>query len=115
VASYGFVVPIQSGMTERDREFAAELNGPRKAEFEASRARLGITREQVWLQETPQITFAVVYLEAENIERALMGLATSQEPFDQWWHEQIKAIHGIDLTQPPPGPPNEQIMDFSRG
>jgi hypothetical protein len=102
-------------MTERDRTFAAELAGPRRAEFEASRARLGITREHVWLQETPQGTMAVVFLEAEDIGGALAGLASSQDPFDQWWHEQIKAIHGIDLTQPLPGPLNEQILDLRRG
>jgi hypothetical protein len=102
-------------MTERDREFSAELSGPRRAEFEASRARLGLTREQVWLQETPQGTMAVVCLEAEDIPRALAGLGSSQDPFDVWWRQQIQAIHGIDLSQGMPGPPNEQILDFRRG
>jgi hypothetical protein len=115
MASYGFAVPVLPGMTERDRQLSAELSGPRKAEFEASRARLGITREQVWLQETPQGTLAIVCLEAEDIESALAGLGSSQDPFDQWWREQIQAIHGIDLTQPLPSPPNELIMDFRRG
>ena len=115
MASYGFVVPVLPGMTERDREFAAELIGLHKAEFDASRARLGITREQVWLQETPMGTMVVVHLEAEDIERALTGLATSQDPFDQWWRAQIQAIHGIDMSQPLPGPPNEQVLDFRRG
>jgi hypothetical protein len=112
MASYGFVVPILPGKVELDRAFAAELSGPRKAEHEASRARLGITSEQVWLQETPQGTMSVVYLEAEDMERAFMGLATSQDPYDRWWRAQILEIHGIDLTQGLPGPPNEQIMDL---
>lgn len=113
--SYGFVVPILPGKVEQDHLFAAELAGPRKAEHEASRARLGIIREQVWLQETPQGTMSVVYLEAEDMERAFIGLATSQDPHDQWWRGQILEIHGIDLSQGLPGPPNAQIMDIRRG
>jgi hypothetical protein len=115
MASYGFVIPIRPEMIERDREFAAELSGPRKAEFEESRARLGITREQVWLQETPQGPMVVVCLEADDIPGVFAGLATSQDPFDQWWRAQILEIHGLDLTQPLPGPPNDQIMDFRFG
>jgi hypothetical protein len=114
MASYGFVVPILPEMVERDRQFMTELTGSRRAEFEASRARLGITREQVWHQETPQGALAIVYLEAEHMQDVFAGLATSQDPFDQWWRAQIQAIHGIDLTQPMSGPPNDQILDFHR-
>lgn len=113
--SYGFVVPIIPGMVERNREFAAELAGPRKAEHEASRARLGVTRELVWQQETPDQTLSVVYLEGEDMEQVFMGLATSQDPHDQWWRAQVLEIHGIDLSQPLPVPPNELIFDLRLG
>ena len=42
------------------------------------------------------------------------GLATSEDPFDVWWRGQILEIHGIDLSQPLPGPPNEQVFNFQR-
>jgi hypothetical protein len=113
--SYGFVVPVLPGMVERNRAFAAELAGPRKAEHEASRARMGITRELVWQQEAPDQTLSVVYLEGEDMERAFMGLATSQDPHDLWWRAQILEIHGIDLSQPLPGEPNELISELRRG
>jgi hypothetical protein len=112
VASYGFVIPILPGMVDHDREFAAELSGPRRAEHAASRARLGQTRELVWLQQTEQGPVAVVYLEAEDIGRLFAGLAMSDDPFDVWWRRQIQEIHGLDLSQPMPGPPNELILDF---
>ncbi len=99
-------------MVERDRAIAAELSGPRRAGLLASRARLGITSEQVWLRQTPNGTFAVAVLKASDILAALARLATSQDPFDRWWRAEIEAIHGLDLSQPLPGPPNEQIMDF---
>lgn len=115
MTSSAFIIPILPGMVERDREFGAEVTGPRRAEYEASRARLGITREQVWQQETPEGTVTIVYLEADDVEQALAGIGSSQEPFDVWWREQIVEIHGIDPAQPVAGPPNLQIIDFIAG
>lgn len=47
---------------------------------------------------------AVVYLEADDLQAAMAGLGSSQEPFDRWFREVISEVHGIDLTQgfPPP-------------
>lgn len=115
MGSYGFVVPILPDQVEPDRQLAAELNGARRAEFEASRARLGITREEVWIQETPMGAFAVVHLEADDVMAAIGGLGTSQDPCDRWWRSRILEIHGLDLSQPPSSPPNEKITDFRRG
>ncbi len=114
MASCGFVVPIKAESVERNRAFAAELSGPRNAEFAASRAKPGITREQVWMQQTPRGTMPVVYLEADDIRAALGGLSTSGDPFLHWWRGQILEIHGVDLSKPPSSPPNKQIIDFHR-
>ena len=113
MAVYGFVVPILPGQEEADRHLFEALTGPRRAEYEASRRRLGWHAERVWHQVTPQGTVAVVYLEADDIMQVFTGLATSTDPFDVWWREQIQQIHGLDLTQPLPGPPNEQILEWS--
>jgi hypothetical protein len=113
--SYGFAIPVLPEMVERNRAFAAELAGPRRTEHEASRARLGLTREQVWMQHTPHGVLSIVLLEGENIGQAFAGLATSTDPHDVWWREQILAIHGIDLTQPLPGPMNEEVLAVRRG
>jgi len=37
-------------------------------------------------------------------------LATSQEPFDQWFRGHIHEVHAIDLTAG--FPPPEQLLDF---
>jgi hypothetical protein len=114
MAMYAFVVPVLPGMEERNRRFAAELQGPRNAEFRASRERAGTDVERVWMQATPTGTVSIVYLEADDLGRAFGTFATSQAPFDVWWRQQILEIHGIDLSQPLPGPMNEQIFDFTR-
>ena len=113
MAAYAFFVPIVPGQEEADRQFVAEASGPRRAEFEASRRRHGIQAERVWHQSTPQGSFAVVYLEADDPGQAFAGLATSTDPFDVWFREQVLAVHGFDMSQPPPGPLNEQVIDWS--
>ena len=113
MAAYAFVVPILPGQEEADRRFFAELQGARRAEYEAAWRRLGVRAERVWHQQTPQGTVAVVYLEADDPGRMFEGLATSDDPFVAWWRAQILAIHGLDLSHPLPGPPNEQIHDWS--
>ena len=74
-----------------------------------ARACLGITREAVFIQSTPGGDAAVVYWEADDVEAALKGVATSQEPFDQWFRAHISEVHGLDVAEG--FPPPEQVMD----
>jgi hypothetical protein len=106
-----FAAPLLPGKTEQDRDdIESCAHGTRRAAHEASRARHGITREAVWIQPTPLGDLAVVCLEADDLEAALAGLASSQEPFDVWFREQIRDVHGINLEDG--FPPPEQILDF---
>jgi hypothetical protein len=82
----------------------------RAAEHAASRRRHGITRESVWIQPTPGNDVAVVLIEACDISRAMLALATSQEPFDSWFRDHLRAVHGLDLADGVAAP--EQVLDF---
>ena len=113
MAAYAFFIPILPGQEEAHRQFLAELNGPRRAEYDASHRRLGMQRERIWRQSTPQGTFAVVYIEADDPGKTFAGAASSTDPFDVWWRERILAVHGLDFSQPMPGPLNEQVLDWS--
>ena len=88
-------------------------HGERKAAHQSSRERHGITRESVRIQQTPGGDMAVVYLEADDPQAAFAGIGSYQEPFDSWFRDLIRAVHGIDLAQgfPPPG----QMLDYRRG
>jgi hypothetical protein len=110
VPSIAFMVPIVPGQETLDRDTLAEVQGTRSYEYQESRKRLGITREAVWHQETPNGNVAVVYLEADDVGAAMMGIATSQEPFDVWFRERMQEIHGIDLAEP--APPPKQVADI---
>jgi hypothetical protein len=106
MAAVAFSAPILPGKSERYRNFAHEVER-RRSEYEASRRSLGITREMAWIQATPQGEVAIVYFEAEDPGRVMQGLATSQDAFDVWFRAYTLDVHGLDLTQPLPGPLSE--------
>lgn len=107
----GFVLPILPGKTDDDREAMASCwRGHRQDAFEASRQRLGVSREAVWIQPTPAGDVAVVYVEAEDLPGVFEGLATSQEPFDRWFRAYVREVHGVAFEDEMPPP--EQVLDF---
>jgi hypothetical protein len=107
-----FAVPILPGKTDADRAAMESCrSGERQADHAASRVRAGITRESVWIQSTPGGDVAVVLLESDDIDAAMGALATSQEPFDAWFREQVlEDVHGMNLSEG--FPPPEQVMDY---
>jgi hypothetical protein len=94
-----FAVPILPGRTDQWLRFNDELNGSRRGEFEASRRRLGV-RERAFLQATPQGDSVIVTFEGDDPEGAFRGLGVGDDEFTRWFVQQVKEIHGMDLTQP---------------
>lgn len=86
--------------------------GERTDAHHAPRQRRGVTRESVWIQQTPDGDLAVIYLEAEDLQAATAGLSSSPDPFDSWFREHVLEVHGIDLANG--FPPPEQEIDFRR-
>ena len=106
-----FAVPIVPGKTDADRAAMESCrNGDRKADHAASRVRAGITRESVWIQSTPGGDVAVVVIEADDAGAAIAALSSSQDPFDVWFREVLKDVHGMDISEG--FPPPEQVMDY---
>jgi len=110
MASYSFAIPILPGKTEAVRRLATEASGPRRSEMDEFQQRVGITKQEVWLQQTPQGDLSIVYFEAADPGRMFQELASSDKPFDRWYAQQLKEIHGIDPSQPLP--PNELIIEW---
>lgn len=104
-------VPLLPGTTSTDREEMLSCwSGERAADHAASRRGHGITRESVWIQSTPENDVAVVLLESPDLAAAILGLATSQAPFDAWFRDHLRAVHGLDLANGMAIP--EQVLDF---
>ena len=108
--SLAIALPCVSGGGDRLRQLAAECRGPRRAEFEDFHRRAGLTAERWYLQQTPQGELCIITLEGDP-NGALARLAASQHPFDIWFREAVKGVHGVDFAQPLPGPSPELVFD----
>lgn len=110
----GFVLPLLPGKTDVDRAAMVSCwHGERRAAYEDARRRAGITREAVWIQPGPTGDVVVVYMEADDLEAAFKTVASSEEPFDRWFRDHVREVHGIALEDG--FAPPEQILDFRLG
>jgi hypothetical protein len=100
--SFALSFPILPGKLEEARAFVAEVAGPRAAEMAESRRSIGVTRETLWIQQTPMGDAGVVLIEAQDVAAANQGFAGSQAPFDVWFKQTVQGFSGIDFGQPVP-------------
>jgi len=104
-----FAAPILPGRTETWKKAVSEISGARKAEYEDSRRRMGVTREIASLQSTPQGDFVVVCIEADDPATVMSRYLASDAPFDRWFTETVlTGVHGIESAPPP----NETFVDW---
>ena len=108
--------PILASKLEAWRRFCQELAGSRRQSYEASRQRLGITRERLALVDTAFGATAVTTLEAPDVAQALGQIIASHLPFDIWYREKLQELHGVNLSgyeqfaQTTPLPPNQELL-----
>ena len=105
---FAFAMQVVSGKEEFDRKTLEEIAGPRLAEHEAAMREAGISRHAAWHQQTPGGTLAVVYMEARD-EAAIGQFTASNAPFNAWFRDAMKEVHGVDISQPMP--PVTKVMD----
>ena len=96
---YCFTQLIQPGKREEAKRIFEEVDGPRRDEYEASRRRLGIHREKVWFQSSPNGEMAVVYWEGNDPRAALREFASSEDPFDEWLKERGREVYHFEPSQ----------------
>jgi hypothetical protein len=94
--SVAFAVPLLRGQAEAVRVALASCRSDARREaYQDARRRAGIIREAVWIQPGPGGAVAVVYLEADDLAAAFTILGTSAEPFDRWFRDHVRQVHGI--------------------
>jgi hypothetical protein len=102
--------PILPGKTAEWRSFMDEINGPRQAEFSASRRRAGV-HERTFLQPTPMGDLVIVTLEGDDPVRSFGQMVSATDSFTSWFLERAGAVHGIDLTAPLTELPSSLVID----
>lgn len=107
-----FVAPVVAGK-ERGLQEITQYIREHKADHEKSRDRAGVTMERAYSMETPQGTLVVAYWESrDDLAKTIEVLARSDLPFDKWFFDATKELHGIDLRQAPAGSPPELLFDW---
>ena len=96
------VFPLLPGKTEEARAFQRELDTERKAEYDQSERRIGITKEYWFLASTPAGDQLVVYMESGDFGKALGMFSESRDDFDVWFKRRLAEVSGVDLNNPPP-------------
>jgi hypothetical protein len=113
MGNFALVFPVLPGKGDAEVKKMAATFTSRPDEFRESRRRSGVTLERAYLQHTPMGNFVVAYLESTKGLAETMGSpATSGLDIDRVFAEYVKTVHGVDLTQPPAGPPPETIADW---
>jgi len=103
-------IPILPGKEAEWSKWMHELKTTYHREFIASRKKLGV-RERSFLQHTPMGDLVIVTLKGDDPAAAFSQFATGDDPFTKWFIDGVKSFHGFDLTQPPPGPMPELVID----
>ena len=115
MAMMAVAFPILPGKTEAWNHFIAELNGARKAEFEASRQKAHV-REQTFFQSTPMGDLVIVTLSGEDPARSFAEMSSADDAFTRWFVEHVKELHGVDVSAPMAGgPPSKLVIDSGEG
>jgi hypothetical protein len=109
MAEIVFAIPVLPGKEELDQQTLDEMSGPRRDEYEAALKDAGITRQAIWHQQTPNGTLALVYIEADDPDRA-QRFASSDAAISRWFVERMQEVHGVDVSQS--FPPVNQVHDF---
>ena len=105
-----FAAPILPGKEEQWRKFMTELQGSRYEDFKASRERYGV-HERTFMQHTPMGDIVLITLEGNDPMGSFMEFFKAQDPFAQWFRQQVVDVHGIDLYKGLPGEPPEFMID----
>lgn len=108
-----FAVPIPENKFQKWENFMNKLNTDYRKEFHESRKIAGV-HERTFLQKTPMGDLVIVTLEGADPMASFTKMAQAQDPFTQWFLSEVKEVHGMDLTQPMPGPEPQLVVDSER-
>jgi hypothetical protein len=107
------VFPIVPGKTDEWRAWIAEVNGPRREEFEESRRRVG-AHERTYLQSSPMGDLVIITVEGDDPGRSFGQIMSTDDEFTKWFIAKASEFHGFDVSQLPAGDPSELVIDSDR-
>jgi len=104
-------IPIPPGKTAALEQHIAEAT--QHEDFENTLRGFGITHESWHVQATPAGELLILVFQADDPLSMLAEFSQSQDELPVWQKEFLADALGIDLSQPPPGPPSRSIFEWS--
>lgn len=107
--------PVLPGKGEADLRRIAERFKEDPEGYWESRRSQGVSLERAYWQHTPMGDFVVAYVESTKgtLAEAFGAAAQDTTPIGRFFAQTVKDVHGIDITQPPEGPPPEIVAEWS--
>ena len=91
------VNPLKAGKLKEYKAFSAENTGHRKREYADLLHRYGLRNTKVYYHRLGDREFIIVMHDAEDdVKERLAHFASSKNPYDQWFNEQLKKLHDFD-------------------
>ncbi len=103
-------IPIPPGKTTALEHHISEA--VEREDFNETLESSGILQESWHIQETPQGDLLLQVFQCDDPEAMLQEFGASKKPLHIWQKQFIKETLGIDLSQPPPGPPPRTIFEW---
>jgi len=88
------------GKTAAFKAFAEALEGDRKADYEAALKRFGGLKERAYFGPGAGSDTVVYIIKGRPtiVNDVLKGTGASSEPFDKWFTQSMRDLHGLDLS-----------------
>ncbi len=93
-----YVLPLRPGREEAFRRFLQEITETHWEDYVRSRRDADIHYERIWLISRGRREVVLINLGGTLPDLGLQTLARSNAPFDQWFHEQVRDLTGVDLA-----------------
>jgi hypothetical protein len=96
MASKIFLLPVPAGNTEALKAKFADMAGSREGQCVANRSVMGVTREYVALQQTPNGDVIVAYLEGDDPDKGMERMMASDSEYARWIASEVMPLMGTD-------------------
>ncbi len=93
------MMPVPAGNTKALKGTFVEMAGSREGQCVANRHVMGVTREYVALQHTPNGDVIIAYLEGDDPDKAMERMMASDSEYARWITASVMPLLGTDTGQ----------------
>lgn len=110
MAVMAMAVPVPDGKVPALEAHILEARG--RDDFDSTLRGFGIEHESWHVQETPGGTLLILVFQCDDPPAMMQAFGASDAPLPTLQRAFLKEALGMDLTEPPPGPPPRIIFNW---